>query len=143
RWGGVSSRAHARRRLQESAPMTPTPAFTDRHIGPRDADLETMLGRIGYEALDGLPRAALPPALTSPAGPPIESAESEHSVIEELRAFARDNTVTTSMIGMGYYGTILPPVIQRNVLENPGWYTAYTPYQPEISQGRLEALLNF
>ena len=123
--------------------MTPTPAFTDRHIGPRDADLETMLGRIGYESLDALTRAALPPAITSSVDLAIESAESEHSVIEELRAFARDNTVTTSMIGMGYYGTILPPVIQRNVLENPGWYTAYTPYQPEISQGRLEALLNF
>jgi glycine dehydrogenase len=102
-----------------------------------------MLDRVGYESLDALTEAAVPAGIADSPHLTIEPAPSEHAVIEELRAFARDNRVTTSMIGMGYYGTILPPVIQRNVLENPSWYTAYTPYQPEISQGRLEALLNF
>src|SRR5690606_23591106 len=93
--------------------------------------------------LDALTDAAVPSGISSSVHLAIDPAESEHAVLDELEAFARDNTVTTSMIGMGYYGTILPPVIQRNVMENPAWYTAYTPYQPEISQGRLEALLNF
>ncbi|HHU10911.1 MAG TPA: aminomethyl-transferring glycine dehydrogenase [Intrasporangiaceae bacterium] len=123
--------------------MTPTSAFTDRHIGPRDADLATMLQRVGYDSLNALTNAAVPEGISGSVDLDIEPAESEYAVLDELRSFARDNTVTTSMIGMGYYGTILPPVIQRNVLENPGWYTAYTPYQPEISQGRLEALINF
>ena len=123
--------------------MTPTPAFTDRHIGPRDAEIETMLHRVGYDSLSALTTAAVPAGISSSVDLAIRPAESEHRVLEELRAFADDNVVTTSMIGMGYYGTVLPPVVQRNVFENPAWYTAYTPYQPEISQGRLEALLNF
>jgi glycine dehydrogenase len=119
------------------------PAFADRHIGPRDHEVELMLQRVGYPSLDALTDAAVPAGIADVPHLTIEPAASEHAVIDELRAFARDNHVSTSMIGMGYYGTILPPVIQRNVLESPGWYTAYTPYQPEISQGRLEALLNF
>ncbi|KAB7743012.1 aminomethyl-transferring glycine dehydrogenase [Nostocoides sp. F2B08] len=121
----------------------PVPAFADRHIGPRDADLAVMLERVGFPTLDALTDAAVPARIADEPHLTIEAARSEHAVLDELRSFARETRITTSMIGMGYYGTILPPVIQRNVLESPGWYTAYTPYQPEISQGRLEALLNF
>ena len=126
-----------------SASVSTASAFAGRHIGPRDDDLATMLETVGYDSLDSLTEAAVPRGITSAVDLSIGAASSEHAVLEELRGFARDNSVTASMIGMGYYGTILPPVIQRNVLESPAWYTAYTPYQPEISQGRLEALLNF
>ena len=128
---------------RSAASDRPVPAFAERHIGPRDDDLAVMLKRVGHPSLDALTDAAVPAGIADRPHLTIEAAASEHAVIDELRSFARDNRVTTSMIGMGYYGTILPPVIQRNVLESPGWYTAYTPYQPEISQGRLEALLNF
>ena len=127
--------------------MSPTnaqvPAFTDRHIGPSDDQIATMLAAVGFDSLDALSAAAVPDGIAHSAGLTIPAADSEYAVVEELRTLAQANTVTTSMIGMGYYGSILPPVIQRNVLESPAWYTAYTPYQPEISQGRLEALLNF
>ncbi|MGA8045565.1 MAG: aminomethyl-transferring glycine dehydrogenase [Dermatophilaceae bacterium] len=129
--------------MTRSVPSRPVSAFADRHIGPRDEDLAVMLERVGHASLDALTDAAVPARIADRPHLTIEAAASEHAVLDELRSFARDNRVTTSMIGMGYYGTILPPVIQRNVLESPGWYTAYTPYQPEISQGRLEALLNF
>jgi len=119
------------------------PAFTDRHIGPRDADIATMLAAVGHDSLTALANAAVPDGISSSVDLDLLPAASEHAVLQELRSLADRNTVTTSMIGMGYYGTILPGVIQRNVLESPAWYTAYTPYQPEISQGRLEALLNF
>jgi glycine cleavage system P protein (glycine dehydrogenase) len=119
--------------------------FSARHIGPSPAEQQRMLAAVGYPSLDELIAAALPPALAGTgAGPlhlpaPLSEAEAE----AELHRLAGQNTVLTSMIGLGYYPTITPAVIRRNVLENPGWYTAYTPYQPEISQGRLEALLNF
>jgi glycine dehydrogenase len=119
--------------------------FSARHIGPSPAEQEQMLAAVGYPSLDDLTAAALPPTLAGTgAGPlnlpaPLSEAEAE----AELRRLAGRNTVATSMIGLGYYPTITPAVIRRNVLENPAWYTAYTPYQPEISQGRLEALLNF
>jgi glycine dehydrogenase len=119
--------------------------FSARHIGPFPAEQEQMLAAVGYPSLDDLTAAALPPTLAGTgAGPlnlpaPLSEAEAE----AELRRLAGRNTVATSMIGLGYYPTITPAVIRRNVLENPAWYTAYTPYQPEISQGRLEALLNF
>ncbi len=102
-----------------------------------------MLGAIGYASLDELTAAALPAGLA--AGKPLSLPEplDEDQVLAELRRLAAKNQVLTSMIGLGYYSTITPPVIRRNVLESPAWYTAYTPYQPEISQGRLEALLNF
>jgi glycine cleavage system P protein (glycine dehydrogenase) len=116
--------------------------FTVRHIGPSPAEQEHMLGALGYESLDELLTAALPEGtrraeLTLP--PPLSETQAQ----AELRRMARRNHMLTSMIGLGYYDTITPAVIRRNVLENPAWYTAYTPYQPEISQGRLEALLNF
>ncbi len=117
--------------------------FAQRHIGPSDDDQAQMLKTIGYGSLDELTSAALPAGLA--AGRPLSLAEplSEEQALAELRRLAGRNQVLTSMIGLGYYGTVTPAVIRRNLLENPAWYTAYTPYQPEISQGRLEALLNF
>ncbi|HEX3749335.1 MAG TPA: aminomethyl-transferring glycine dehydrogenase [Streptosporangiaceae bacterium] len=116
--------------------------FARRHIGPSADEQQRMLGAIGYSTLDELTEAALPPSAN--AGPlDLPPALSETGAQAELRRMADQNQVLTSMIGLGYYGTVTPPVIRRNLLENPGWYTAYTPYQPEISQGRLEMLLNF
>jgi glycine dehydrogenase len=121
------------------------PNFAARHIGPSPADQERMLAVTGHSSLDELTAAALPPGLGDPAagGLRLPPALAEEEALAELRRLAGRNTVAVSMIGLGYYGTITPAVIRRNLLENPGWYTAYTPYQPEISQGRLEALLNF
>lgn len=117
--------------------------FVRRHIGPDAGETAAMLTVIGQPSLDALVDAAVPNAirLTNPLQEPIARAEQE--ALAELKAIASQNQVYRSLIGMGYYDTITPPVIQRNVLENPGWYTQYTPYQAEISQGRLEALLNF
>ncbi|HUJ06491.1 MAG TPA: aminomethyl-transferring glycine dehydrogenase [Streptosporangiaceae bacterium] len=118
-------------------------AFAQRHIGPDEAEQQQMLATIGYASLDDLTFAALPAGLA--ISKPLELREPlpEDQALAEIRAIAARNQVLTSMIGLGYYGTITPAVIRRNVLESPAWYTAYTPYQPEISQGRLEALLNF
>jgi len=118
--------------------------FSDRHIGPDSAEQQRMLDALGYATLDALTDAALPPGLgvREQLGLPADGLN-EDQVLAELRRLAAKNQVLTSMIGLGYYGTITPPVIRRNVFESPAWYTAYTPYQPEISQGRLEALLNF
>ncbi|MEO7751980.1 MAG: aminomethyl-transferring glycine dehydrogenase [Terracoccus sp.] len=117
--------------------------FVGRHVGPRGDDVADMLKVIGQPDLDTMCDRAMPGAIRSEVPLRIEAAASEGAVIAELRALAGRNTVLTSLIGLGYYGTVTPPVVRRNVLENPAWYTAYTPYQPEISQGRLEALLNF
>ncbi|HEY0718132.1 MAG TPA: aminomethyl-transferring glycine dehydrogenase [Streptosporangiaceae bacterium] len=121
--------------------------FARRHIGPSADEQQRMLEIVGYATLDDLTEAALPPSAASgPLDlPPAQFglARSETGAQAELRRMAAENQVLTSMIGLGYYGTVTPAVIRRNVLENPGWYTAYTPYQPEISQGRLEMLLNF
>jgi glycine dehydrogenase len=116
--------------------------FARRHIGPSADEQRQMLTAVGYSSLDELTEAALP---ASASAPPLDlpPALAEADALAELRRLAGRNQVLTSMIGLGYYGAITPAVIRRNVLENPGWYTAYTPYQPEISQGRLEALLNF
>ncbi|WP_068312719.1 aminomethyl-transferring glycine dehydrogenase [Janibacter anophelis] len=122
---------------------SPLSEFVGRHVGPRQDDVEQMLAAIGRPSLDALCDAAVPGAIRQTQALTIEASPSELAVVEELRGLAAKNTVLTSMIGLGYYGTVTPSVIQRNVLENPAWYTAYTPYQPEISQGRLEALLNF
>jgi glycine dehydrogenase len=117
--------------------------FAQRHIGPAPTDQARMLALLGYESLDELTAAALPAGLRTDAELSLPAPATEDEALAELRQIAAQNTVATSMIGLGYYGTHTPAVIRRNVLENPAWYTAYTPYQPEISQGRLEALLNF
>ena len=117
--------------------------FRARHIGPRADDQAAMLGELGFDTLSGLIDAAVPPNIRSDSPLELPPGLTEAATTEALRALADRNTVVTSLIGMGYYDTITPPVVRRNVLENPAWYTAYTPYQPEISQGRLEALINF
>ncbi|HWC22542.1 MAG TPA: aminomethyl-transferring glycine dehydrogenase [Flexivirga sp.] len=119
------------------------PDFPSRHIGPTDDDVSSMLGLLGYSTMEDLLATAVPAGIRAAEALAVEAAPSEPAVIEELRAKADRNQVLTSMIGLGYYGTHTPAVVRRNILENPAWYTAYTPYQPEISQGRLEALLNF
>ncbi|RKR93174.1 LOW QUALITY PROTEIN: glycine dehydrogenase (decarboxylating) [Micromonospora pisi] len=120
-----------------------TDQFADRHIGP-DADGERrMLETVGYDSIEELMDAAIPEVIRWHGTLDLPAPATEAEVIAELRAIAARNTVAVSMIGLGYYGTHTPAVIRRNVLESPAWYTAYTPYQPEISQGRLEALLNF
>ncbi|NJP66201.1 aminomethyl-transferring glycine dehydrogenase [Streptomyces spiramenti] len=117
--------------------------FEDRHIGPDAGDRAKMLAQVGYASLDELTEAAVPAAIASAESLRLPEARSEAAVLAELRGLADRNKVLHPMIGLGYHGTITPPVILRNVMESPSWYTAYTPYQPEISQGRLEALLNF
>ncbi|MDH3496261.1 MAG: aminomethyl-transferring glycine dehydrogenase [Gemmatimonadota bacterium] len=123
--------------------IDPVDSFASRHLGPRPDDVRAMLATLGYASLDALTDAAVPAAIRLGRPLPLPSARSERRVLEELRAIAAENRVFRSYLGMGYADCITPSVIQRNVLENPGWYTAYTPYQPEIAQGRLEALLNF
>ncbi|HLS15301.1 MAG TPA: aminomethyl-transferring glycine dehydrogenase [Beutenbergiaceae bacterium] len=119
------------------------PEFLSRHVGLTDQAREQMLTKVGYSSTEALMTAAVPGELRTGDLATVPFAATEAQALSELRALARQNTVRTSMIGQGYYDTITPSVISRNVLENPAWYTAYTPYQPEISQGRLEALLNF
>ncbi len=118
-------------------------AFRDRHIGPDQAETAAMLAAIGQPSLDALVAASLPEAIRERQALDLPAALSEAEVAVRLRDLAAQNRPLTAMIGLGYHGTITPPVIRRNVLEDPAWYTAYTPYQPEISQGRLEALINF
>jgi glycine dehydrogenase len=121
----------------------PEQGFVDRHVGTSSDERAAMLKVLGYESLDALIDAAVPDSVRSLSELELPPAASEHEVLEELRRLAARNLVAEPMIGLGYSGTITPGVIRRNVLESPAWYTAYTPYQPEISQGRLEALLNF
>lgn len=117
--------------------------FVDRHIGPDDAAIAEMLKVVGFDSLDALMEAAVPGRIRVSEALSLPPAASEAEAAAELVALAGRNVAGTPLIGLGYHGTITPPVIRRNVLEDPSWYTAYTPYQPEISQGRLEALLNF
>ena len=117
--------------------------FVARHIGPTDAEIERMLDVIGAKSLDDLLDQTVPASIRTAAPLDLPAPRSEPEVLAALRALAARNEARTSLIGMGYTGTVTPGVIQRNVLEDPAWYTAYTPYQAEISQGRLEALLNF
>ncbi|MBM7084663.1 aminomethyl-transferring glycine dehydrogenase [Micromonospora humidisoli] len=117
--------------------------FADRHIGPGPHDERRMLEAVGYGSIDELMDAAIPEVIRWHGALDLPAPATEREALAELRALASRNTVAVSMIGLGYHGTHTPAVIRRNVLENPAWYTAYTPYQPEISQGRLEALLNF
>src|SRR5438270_7329860 len=118
-------------------------SFAHRHIGPNKAAGAAMLAELGFENLDELIDATVPKNIRLEGALKLTEAKSESEALKELRNLAKKNTVARSFIGAGYYDTITPPVIQRNILENPGWYTAYTPYQAEIAQGRLEALLNF
>ena len=120
-----------------------TDDFVGRHIGPDGADRHHMLGVLGVDTIDELLAQTVPASIRMDGDLQLPAPRSVADVLGELRALADQNRPRVSMIGMGYSGTITPPVIARNVLENPAWYTAYTPYQPEISQGRLEALLNF
>ncbi|ORV32279.1 glycine dehydrogenase (aminomethyl-transferring) [Mycolicibacterium confluentis] len=136
--------------MPEEPAVTVHDLFSDRHIGPDSDALATMLDVIGVASLDELAAKALPAgildALEAGVAPGLDhlpAPAAEHEALAELRAMADSNTVAVSMIGQGYYDTLTPPVLLRNIMENPAWYTAYTPYQPEISQGRLEALLNF
>jgi glycine dehydrogenase len=123
--------------------MTNTDQFVNRHNGPSDSDVQDMLKKIDAPSLDALIDQTIPPAIRLSAPLNLPAGMSEHAYLQHLRGIAAKNKLYKSYIGLGYYDTILPAVIQRNVLENPGWYTAYTPYQAEIAQGRLEALLNF
>ena len=124
-------------------PLLPTDTFVRRHIGPSDAEQVEMLRELGYASMDAFVRDVIPDEIRMEGELSIGPERGEHEMLREFRRLAQKNEVWRSCIGMGYVGTVTPPVILRNVLENPGWYTQYTPYQSEISQGRLEALLNF
>src|SRR5450830_1216895 len=117
--------------------------FQSRHIGPDNEELDAMLRVIGVDSLDTLINETIPASIRSTTPLNLPAPLSEYTFLQTLREIARKNTLFKSMLGQGYYGCITPSVILRNVFENPGWYTQYTPYQPEISQGRLEALLNY
>ena len=118
-------------------------SFARRHIGPNEEEVRVMLREVGFEDLDSLVEAAVPRNIRLDRDLNLPEAKSEMEALTELRAISRKNKLPRSFIGCGYSDSITPPVIQRNILENPGWYTAYTPYQAELAQGRLEALLNF
>ena len=123
--------------------MQPADRFADRHIGPSPEDIQDMLRVVGFPTLDAMVDAAIPGQIRLQKPLSLPAARGERELLAELKAIMSKNEVRRSFIGMGYYDCFTPPVIQRNILENPGWYTQYTPYQAEISQGRLEALLNF
>ncbi len=118
-------------------------SFASRHIGPSRVDQDTMVRRVGFESVDDLMAAAVPTGIRSGAALGLPAALSESESLASLRELSERNNPGVAMIGLGYHPTVTPAVIRRNVLEDPSWYTAYTPYQPEISQGRLEALINF
>src|ERR1051326_1169867 len=118
-------------------------SFIPRHIGPSDDEQREMLQTLGFDSLDAMIDATLPESIRLRRPLAIHGGLSEYEALASLRKIARKNEVCRSYLGLGYNDCITPPVIQRNVLENPGWYTAYTPYQAEIAQGRLEALLNY
>ena len=125
------------------AQLEQTDAFISRHIGPNATEQQTMLTELGLESLDQLIEQTVPGSIQLDKPINLGESRTEADVLNELKQIASKNVVNRSMIGMGYTDTIVPNVILRNVLENPGWYTAYTPYQPEVAQGRLEALLNY
>jgi len=126
-----------------TAPAAGFDPFVPRHVGPSEKEIGEMLATVGYATLDDLIDATIPESIRLRRPLAIHAGRSEHEALEALRATSHGNAVYRSFLGYGYSDTITPPVIQRNILENPGWYTAYTPYQAEIAQGRLEALLNF
>jgi glycine dehydrogenase len=126
-----------------TTPTTDADSFVPRHVGPSEAEIREMLAVVGYATLDELIDATIPEAIRLRRPLAIHEGRSEREALDAMRSIARKNRVFRSYLGYGYSDTFTPPVIQRNILENPGWYTAYTPYQAEIAQGRLEALLNF
>jgi glycine dehydrogenase len=126
-----------------STPLMGIDSFVPRHVGPSESEIHEMLEVVGYPTLDALIDATIPSGIRLKRPLAIHAGRSEHQALMALRAISRKNEVFRSYLGYGYADTLVPPVIQRNILENPGWYTAYTPYQAEIAQGRLEALLNF
>jgi glycine dehydrogenase len=129
--------------MPEPKLLDPSDPFVPRHIGPRPEDVAAMLAYLGFEGLDALVDACVPAAIRASRPLALDPPRGEHDTLAELRKIAGKNEVFRSFLGMGYHDTITPPVILRNVFENPGWYTQYTPYQAEIAQGRLEALLAF
>ena len=128
--------------LNDTAPAS-AHSFVRRHVGPGDDEIRDMLDAVGYDSLDALIETTIPAVIRTRTPLDIPPGATEHEALDELRALAGRNRVLRSYLGMGYHGTLTPSVILRKVVENPGWYTAYTPYQAEIAQGRLEALLNF
>ena len=120
--------------------MHPAQHFTNRHIGPEEADIRDMLKTLGLPSVETLIAKTVPASIRLDRPLDIPDGASEHAALAELEAKFAEVPRAKSLIGQGYHGTLVPPVIQRNLLENPGWYTSYTPYQPEISQGRLEAV---
>ena len=125
------------------ASLAPADRFVNRHIGPSPDETRGMLATLGYESLDAFIDAVVPEDIRLRRALALPPGRTEREVLQALRGLAAQNQLYRSYIGMGYYHSFTPQVIQRNIVENPGWYTAYTPYQPEIAQGRLEALLNF
>src|ERR1043165_1103372 len=123
--------------------LSPSDTFVHRHIGPSDADIQEMVATLGLSSLDALIDATVPSDIRMRRPLALGPHRSEYDVLAELRGLHDRNKIFRSFIGMGYHDCPTPAVIQRNILENPGWYTQYTPYQPEIAQGRLEALINF
>jgi glycine dehydrogenase len=148
---GAAPVSEAAIHLQNGAAKLATPAsgqfllddFRRRHIGPREAEVQQMLQLLGFSSLEQLIDQTIPAGIRQRQPLRLGESRSEYELLQELKAIACENHLFRSFIGIGYYNCITPPVIQRNILENPGWYTQYTPYQPEIAQGRLEALLNF
>src|SRR5207249_8213059 len=128
--------------MQIREPIFDVDSFARRHIGPNEEEVCAMLRDVGFDSLGVLIDATVPKDIRLKRQLNLPEAKSEGEALAELRAIAQKNNIACSFIGAGYYDCITPPVIQRNILENPGWYTAYTPYQAEIAQGRLEALLN-
>lgn len=139
----TSSTPNASEQPMAESPASPPRTFQTRHLGPGPAETQAMLETLGYAGLDELSAAAVPENIHIEKPLHLPGAHSEREAIARLRNIASKNKLFRSYLGMGYHACFTPPVIQRNILENPGWYTAYTPYQPEIAQGRLEALLNF
>ncbi|HEY9663336.1 MAG TPA: aminomethyl-transferring glycine dehydrogenase, partial [Allocoleopsis sp.] len=133
----------AKEGVAEAAIAPASTEFEQRHIGPRQAEIDKMLEFLGFASLEDLIDKTVPPAIRLQQPLNLGEGRSEYQLLKELKDIATQNQLFRSYIGMGYSNCITPPVIQRNILENPGWYTQYTPYQPEIAQGRLEALLNF
>ncbi|MBS1254486.1 MAG: Glycine dehydrogenase (decarboxylating) [Deltaproteobacteria bacterium] len=138
--GSVNTQKNKHLSLQE---LEQNDRFIHRHIGPSKNEVANMLGKLGMSSLEEMIDKVVPDSIRMSGELELPGSRTETDVLDQLRTMAERNQVAKSMIGMGYHNVFLPGVIQRNLLENPGWYTAYTPYQPEVSQGRLEALLNF